>query len=525
MKKIIFLFVCIFYYATSINAQQSIVESKDGESSLIFPNAGITFNTTDPKITVSYYYGVPRLNLYANDGRVRLNKDYSVADSVGIKRFRLIAGGAVSGKNEDGVAALFKDGEFTPGGEFSGLLGWTFNASKKLLKKSYSDYEDAVIARQKAVEKRNEFYNLLQDATSKLIEQIKGTSANLKTNMNTNGKKYDEEISKLCLAFVDGNEIPDKELALKAILEEFKNQKIWDDKEITSLGIRDKIQEILSLIPDLLDEDTIVNNKTVEINKFRLKNFNEDIDAFFSHSLIPFVSGKYMVKGFTQYLPDSIISKKFHDTTSSTGYLKFQLNYIYRKREKGSANIQYHMFGLGFGINWMDNYDGLGSVKIQEDKTVYKDSTTVGKSSKPKDAKSGAFYHFRNLSLDFDYLFIKNLDNYSLMVNPYIRSTFRYTSNEDSVITKLQDKNGDYRYRKGSLTFGMGLYFTAPKNIFIGGFFIEYAAVSLSQPPIDSFGKDNLTTKDRFKRNLFFGLVTKINFFKFRQDQLFTNAF
>ncbi len=132
MIKITSVIICIILFVTNIDAQQSIVESSKGESSLIFPNAGITFNTTDPKITVSYYYGVPKLNLYAEDSRVKINKDYSKADLAIINKCRIVAGGAVSGKNEDGVAALFKDGKFTPGGEFSGVFGWTVNLAKTL---------------------------------------------------------------------------------------------------------------------------------------------------------------------------------------------------------------------------------------------------------------------------------------------------------------------------------------------------------------------------------------------------------
>ena len=111
------------------------------------------------------------------------------------------------------------------------------------------------------------------------------------------------------------------------------------------------------------------------------------------------------------------------------------------------------------------------------------------------------------------------------MVNPYLRSTFRLSA-KDSIKKILINEKGDYRYnKKGSLSFGLGIYFTAPKNIFIGGFFVEYAVVPSTMPELDSNGNSNLSKADKFSKNLFFGLVTKINFFKFRQDQLFTNTF
>lgn len=518
MIKITSVIICIILFVTNIDAQQSIVESSKGESSLIFPNAGITFNTTDPKITVSYYYGVPKLNLYAEDSRVKINKDYSKADLAIINKCRIVAGGAVSGKNEDGVAALFKDGKFTPGGEFSGVFGWTVNLAKNSISTGFNTFKTAKDDRIKLIEKKDNDYIKLKQAVIALKSEINANTAAMKTLININGGlKHGDELIKMCDAFIA--ETPTKDVDLRTAIENLKKDSIWNDSTLTD-SFKSSVTTTLQLLIEVLGADDNIVIKTTIINKYR-----STVDKYFSHSLIPFVSGKYMVKGFTQYLPDSSISKKFHDTTSNTGYLKFQLNYIFRKREDASENIQYHIFGLGFGINWIDNYNSLTSISIQEDKTFYKDSTTTGKSSKTKNAKKGSFFYFKNYSLDFDYLFIKNFDNYSIMVNPYLRSTFRLSA-KDSIKKILINEKGDYRYnKKGSLSFGLGIYFTAPKNIFICGFFVEYAVVPSTMPELDSNGNSNLSKADKFSKNLFFGLVTKINFFKFRQDQLFTNTF
>lgn len=522
MNKTIIILMCLIEFNLQTHAQQATVESKDGESSLIFPNAGITFNTTDPKITVSYYYGAPKLNLKSNDGK-KINKDYSNVDPKKIRKFSLLAGGAVAGKNEDGIAPLFKDGEFTPGGEFSTVIGFSCNLMKKDTRTKYLTFIKSVNDRKDNIVNKDNDYKKLQQAIFSLIEQIKANKDAVKNKINLqNGSKiqYADEIIELCQAFEPGKETDNKEVKLKGKLEELERESVWSSIDLVNDKIKENVKNIIQTIPQLLDADYKINELTHTINSNKVS-----IDEFLKHTIIPFVSAKYTIKEFTRYLPDNIISSKFSDITNSNGYLKFHLNYICRHVNEKDDQINYHMLGLSIGPNWKDNYDALKSVTIQEDKTVYKDSVIVGKTSRKRDAKQGNLYSFRNISLDLDYLFIKNFENYSLMFNPYLRSTFALKAQSDSVKTILTDDNGKYRYRNGSLSLGAGLYFVAPKNIFIGGFFCEYAAISSTKPELDTNGNSNLNAGDKFKKNFSFGIVTKINFFKFRQDQLFTSIF
>ncbi len=517
MQKQIVITLCIILISLASFSQQSLTEDGKGESSLVFPNASLTINTTDPKATVSYYYGAPQLNLYLNSSRLKTNQFYTPADSIFIRKSSLLGGGAVSGKNEDGVSALFKDGKFTPGGEFSALFGGSFSLANAKTRESLLSFNKNRATVVKAIKKR-------EDIKANLLQYVFGIDRYLKDSVNNieaslKNEGLDVGLHAALKSFFD--ERPDKENNLKIFLNDQIINK-WPSFSMhirsDSLRFRNVIDATIQSIDELLQLEQDANNS----NRASTEALSS-LDKYLSNTMVIFGSGKYMVKGFTQYLPDSAIGSKFKDTSVSNGYLRIHVNYIHRQRKKGSNNVNYHIVGLSLGYNWKDNFDALKSISIQQDQVLYKDSFTTGKTSKTKDAKTGSFFYYRHLNFDIDYLAIRNFDEFSLLINPYFRSTFGIATKDSIIKTKLEDIKGAYRYRNGSCTLGTGLYFASPKNIFIGGVYFEYNAVPLQKPEVDANGNNNLSIGDKFKNNLNFGLVVKVNFFKFRYDKMLTD--
>lgn len=523
MKKFILFFVLV-NNVVFLNAQQAIVEDKDGESSLVFPNAGLSFNTTDPKITASFYYGAPKLNMYLNKSRLGVNKAYSDADSAFIHKYNFVAGGAVTGKNTEGVAALFNDGKFTPGGDFAGLFGYNFHLASKNTNESFREYSKAVSQRSDSLRDMEVQYATLKYLLESITRYL--TVKEINVAFTTKERNLPEEFAKLKVAFDDGKEGPNKE----QLMYDFLAQTLRPAALGFNASIEGKtiLANYVNGLIQALDEAVIQSERVIRLDKniqtlTQMRNENiESIDYYLRHSLLVFGSGKYSVQKFTRYLPDSAIAAKFPDTIVGVGYVKLHLNWILRQRENASDNNCYHILGISLGHFWQDNFDYLTAKDIQHEQIVFKDSLNTGKIAKTKNAKQGTFYNYRSFGLDADYLTVFTYDNFSVLVNPYLRSTFGYAA-KDTIMNVLTNEKGTYRFRKGSLRLGTGVYFASPKNVIQGGIYFEYATIPLQKPEVDKDGKHNLTTYDRFKRNFTFGLTVKFNVFKFRYDQMLTN--
>jgi hypothetical protein len=447
---------------------QNLSEDSESRSSIMLPADNINFQSTKMSLGFNYTYGLPTL----------LNMDEN-ADVRKIKPSRLILGVDMTGKNDDGIATFFRNGNITPASSFDLKIGWRgFLASSE-----YSRLKD-IRENTKAIEENYEQIKVNMMAYQAIIENLKYSldqqSAGDPTNNFLQGK------------LKDFNDSIYKNIKKSGELTRTVNWLIAKNTT-DAAGITANNLEFLS--SQLLSVQQLLNQNTARDNTNNLlAQDNRNLRAAIATTQD---KGQYVVyfgagrdtRSF-RLLNDSTtdLSARYPKQNFDGGRLYVGLNFYLPKRQL-----------LGFQIGWQqtDNYDQLDIFEIQST-TSFIDSNRVDRQSKTFNVAAGKYGKFVQFPVMLDYLWFYDLPGKDVnagALSIYARAVLR--------------ENADLQIANTYTVGTAGYFFNRENSKFVGGIFFEY-----------NWPKESDDTRFPYQR-LTLGITTTFNLGSFSYDKLF----
>lgn len=434
MKKIIAtLSIAISFYSNAY-AQVGINSSAEaGQSAILFSGTNIDLNITD----ASLGFGIN--NLQKQSG-----KDNA-----------FIIGGAVSGKNAEGLSGLFSSGYFVPESKAEGFIGYSFsNAQQQLDKQKKAEGE--------LVNKQDEYEKKFDSSYRILFKTV---------------------VQEEALTIEDENE---RDVFINKILKGFDKADSSRDDFLRkgNMGAEDDQMKIVNAIRKRILPEWDIYMKHNERYTAKISRIYTQFDSlakYWKGSI--FLIGGINGSEFKRFAGlDSIkLANSFTDQSFRGGYIGLGVNGQWRNFFIG-ATYSYRVTN-NFDLLTKKSYtlgtsDTLGNQELLQEKAITAYAGTYIETVVNEYAVDLA----ANFKLD---------DDYHLIVNPYMRG-IAFSRNKQV----LPDK----------MTLGTGFYFFDKTAKFVGGLYIELVDVNNNYEALKSLEEQNLR---RGINRLGFGITTK----------------
>lgn len=436
MKKIIATISIAVSFYGSVYAQVGINSSAEaGQSAILFSGTNIDLNITD----ASLGFGIN--NLQKQSG----------------KNNAFIIGGAVSGKNAEGLSGLFSSGYFVPESKAEGFVGFSRSNAEDLLR--IQNLSADPLIRQKT-QYQMEFEKSFKEDFSKIIKEEAAKIADA-----TEKQEFIDKIEKNFSAadatkkvgFVRNTDMGIDDKGKAAIVE----------------SIRERAVKLLDAHDKKLKDD--YTDKLAKIYAA------DSLASYWKGSI--FLIGGINGSEFKRFAGlDSIkLASSFKDQSFRGGYIGLGVNGQWRNFFIG-ATYSYRVTN-NFDLLTKKTYtlgtrDTLGNQELLQEKAITAYAGTYIETVVNEYAVDLA----ANFRLD---------DDYHILVNPYMRG-IAFSRNKQV----LPDK----------MTLGTGFYFFDKTAKFVGGLYIELADVNNNYEKLKPVDEQNLR---RPVNRLGFGITTK----------------
>jgi hypothetical protein len=462
MKKLIPLFCACM--SLCVMHAQNLSEDSESRSSIMLPSDNINFQSTKMTLGFNYTYGLPTL----------LNMDEN-ADAKKISPSRLILGLDMTGKNDDGIATFFRNGNITPASSFDLKIGWRgFLASSE-----YSRLK-SIRENTKAIEENYEQIKVNMMAYQAIIENLKHNLDNL--NAANAANNFFQQKAKLFNDSIYPNIKRSGTLARTVSLF-LADSSALKANNLSFLSVQ------LLMVHQMLNNNTSLDNTNNSLGQN-----NRNLRAAIA---VTQDKGQYVVyfgvgrdtRSF-RLLNDTTVdlSARYPKQNFDGGRLYLGINFYLPKRQL-----------LGFQIGWQqtDNYDQLDIFEIVST-TSFTDSNRVDRQSKTFNVAAGKYGKFVQFPIMLDYLWFYDLPGKDVnagALSVYARAVLR--------------NNADLKIENTYTVGTAGYFFNREKSKFVGGIFLEY-----------NWPKEIDDTRFPYQR-LTFGITTTFNLGSFSYDKLF----
>lgn len=443
------IFTLFFAVLPICSGAQFLTQSGDGKGSFLFKGSNVGFDLAKTDIS----FTMNNLNRPVDALQINLNH-------------RIMYGGSVNVKNQDGIGNLFSSGDFTPTASANVYGGYQFANTFK------GDYDKAISLYSKKMErvKNGEVKKFINHMKNFLTSQIK-----MKVSNNQRADKIKEE----WFEALDNKLMRDFQVYIQGYA--------VNDGDGSDQLKQKTLKEIVTI-----DE---------EIEKFRLrlqKKMDQAHDAYVKNNL-----WKLSLFVFTGLEGSSF---KRLGTIDNTNFGKSFIAEDFRGSKTGfGVNYQINRwkFGTTYGYKITNNLANLSKKDYKIVTTTTSASQTLTQETSVS-AYVGDYAQVELMELNIDAIFTTDLgpsaQAYAL-VNPYYRGNL-YSRNQ--------------KLLPSTYSLGLGLHFFSVKSKFLGGLYVEL-------PDVDNSIEKNKQPDEQNIRSvigkLTFGVVAKFSINSFISSQ------
>jgi opacity protein-like surface antigen len=417
---------------------QGLTQSADGKSTIPLRGAAIGIDLAKTELS----FGINNINSAVKESKVKM-----------------IFGGNVKVKNEDGIGNLFSSGDIVSGGSVNAFAGFTF-----------SNAFNAGEA---------EAYTVRLKLTADYNERLKSYRDILRKDLSA----YFNAVAQQELVDADRTATT---TSLQSILDSILQAETFYDAIKGLTDPNEKIQTVYQRVTDYAKskKNDFLEDRTQYINK--LSMLNADYRKTNNQRFTIFAFGTIETTNFKKFntLDTTNFGKSFKDINDKGNHIGIGVNY-----QVGSVWL-----GVAYSYVLTNNFSDL----VKKDYTIKNVTNTASGSliqEKTITGDAGTYGTLHVNNLDADVVIRIGLDKARkniMLINPYLRGIV--FSRDQSLLANKTN-------------LGTGFYFLQGK--FLGGFYVELPDVANNLEKNKPFADQNF--KPAYKR-LTFGVVTKFNF-------------
>jgi hypothetical protein len=431
-----FLTACIAICSSSFTYSQMVVEDAKGQSSILYRNSNISLNLTEASLSTA-------IN---NFRKIHIAK----------KPTQLLWQLSATGKNEEGLAILWNEGNLKAAARIEGSLGVRFNGHKK----EYRIYEQIDKLTNDSIQA--DYFSAI---TNIIYSDITLTYAQKKTiidtlkyiseNQNYELYKVISDLKALSNSYT-ANDPAELKLAVNNIIKNLKNR-------ITNINkIEDSVNNVLGNIMYLNEQ----------LDEFRKSHAKRIFTVFLNFGMN---ASNYILYNQPSFTP---FSSRFDTAQYRGGFIDLGLNYDFGPN---------WVIGAGVGYEKSNTFDSLSKSDYAE-RTSETNGQQQFTSEKKYTAFSGQYKSYDRATIKTDILYFGKISNEFRFVWNLIYTRWYLPINQKDI--------------KGIGNIGTGFNFYKENGNFAGGIYLEETDL------FNNLSDDNSS----FFRRLTFGITTKFSF-------------